>query len=995
MCPRALCILVFAYLLSTPASAQQVSFTAPDSVCVNSPVSVSNVFPGATTYNWNFCVSNIDTTPTAIDLGNVGGMLSSPVWMSVVQDGGNYYAFVIDHLSGNLICLSFGSSLLNTPTSQNLGTCGVIPQEAEGIQVIHAGGMWTAIIVGGNTTLYPSKIVKVDLGASLAAMTPVGTDWGNIGGLYFPVKLYIFQDASGDYHGFTDNFTGNTLTEFDFGTSFVNPPTGINLGNIGGLNGPTGIFPIQDAGNWYLFITNEISNTLTRLDFGSSLLNTPTPVNLGNPGNTLNGPRDFYLMKFCGKTVGYALNQNSNDLVKLDFNAGVTDPAPTAVSLGNLNGDFNFPHSFANFFQAGSNIYTFVCNVNSNAMTELVFEGCNNISIPNSTLPTPPPFSYSVPGVYNISLMTDLGLPTQSTYCQSIVVLPPPTITLPADTSVCVGEPGTLMAPSYPGATYTWSTGSDSNSAVMDTAGKYWVDLNDYGCTLSDTVKVKAIPVPTLNLPADTTLCDSGILRYATTQPVTFVWNTASITDSTKADTSGSYWLQLNEGGCTAIDTIKVTIVSTHQIHLGDDTTYCGPGILSFVDTALVTYQWNTGSDSSSTPVTSTGSYNLAVNDQGCISRDTVQITVVPIPAVYLPQDTFFCDSGMLSYVSPLPVTYVWSTGSDSSSTLVRQSGLVRLTVSTQGCSVKDSTLCTVPVTPPLYLPKDTIFCGPGVLGFVSALPVTYTWNTGAVTDTIGVTGDGSYWLALDNQGCISRDTTLATVKVATIVNLGDDTAVCLNEAPFVLTAGNPVGYTYKWQDNSAASTYPVTTPGLYYVKVTGTDGCSAADTILITARPAPYFTLGGVQPICPGEVIVLNPGVDSLTYTWQNGSADTILDVTEPGTYFVTGSNVCGSYQDSVTIYRGICVVHVPSAFTPNGDGANDVLRVLGVEVVDQFDFCIYNRWGQKVFETGDKSQGWDGASQPVGAYVYTLRFRYEITKQVYTMSGTVTLIR
>jgi gliding motility-associated-like protein len=978
---------------------QQAGFTAPDSVCVGAPVQVKNLTTGAGSYSWNFCVSNIDTTPSAVNLGGFGGVLDAPVFMSVVQDGGNYYAFVTNNLSGHLICLKFGASLLNpAPAVQDLGNCGVIPITTEGIQVLNVGGLWTAIIVGGDGVSDVPRIVKVDLGASLAAMTPVGTNWNNIGDLNYPVKLYIFQDVGGLYHGYTVNFNTNTLTRFDFGASFVSPPTGVNLGNPNGvLNGPTGLFPIVDGGNYYLFLPNETGNTLTRLDFGNSLLNPPIATSLGNPGGVLNGPRDFAMVKFCGRTVGYGVNHFSNDLVKLDFPAGVADNNPTAASLGVLAG-MDFPHSLSNFFQVGSNVYSFIPNASGNTITELIFEGCNNQNIPNSSLPAPPAYSYSVPGIYNISLMTDVGLPTQSSYCQSIVVLPPPTITLPADTSFCQGTSVKLTAGYYPGGIYAWNTGSDSNSAFINTSGQYRVDLNDYGCTASATGQGTALPVPVIDLPADTLFCDSGELRYATSQPVTFVWNTQSITDSTRADTSGSYWLQLNEAGCTAIDTVKVTIVSTHEVQLGDDTAYCGPGILQFPDTGQVTYQWSTGSDSSSTPVTVTGPYSLALSDRGCVSKDTVQITVIGLPDIYLPADTLFCDSGVLRYDSPLSVTYAWSTGSDSSSTVVKAGGKVKLSVDNMGCTVTDSSIVTIGQTPPIYLPGDTLLCGPGLLKYVSALPVTYTWSTGSVTDTTGVPVSGLYWLQLDNRGCLSRDSTQVTVNPVPVVNLGNDTTVCLSRQPYLLNAGNAPGYTFQWQDNSTGSTYSVITPGLYYVKATA-GGCSAADSVSVWASPLPYFTLGKNQPICPGEAIYLNPGVDTLTYTWQNGSADTVLRVTEPGTYFVTGVNDCGSYQASVTIYKGICVVHVPSAFTPNGDGINDLFKVLGVEVVDHFDFCIFNRWGQKIFETEDKARGWDGACQgvlqPTGAYVYTLHFRYLITGQSYQMDGTVTLIR
>jgi len=81
----ALLLTVF-FSIGNTCIAQQANFTAPDSVCVNSPVTIKNLSLGASTFSWNFCVSNIDTTPSFASLGDPGGFFSEPVWMSVVQD---------------------------------------------------------------------------------------------------------------------------------------------------------------------------------------------------------------------------------------------------------------------------------------------------------------------------------------------------------------------------------------------------------------------------------------------------------------------------------------------------------------------------------------------------------------------------------------------------------------------------------------------------------------------------------------------------------------------------------------------------------------------------------------------------------------------------------------------------------------------------------------------------------------------------------------------
>src|SRR5205823_829140 len=94
---------------------------------------------------------------------------------------------------------------------------------------------WYAIMVGGDPGGgNPSKIVKLDFGPALDNTTPAVTNWGNIGSLNYPIDLHIFKENN-IWYGLTTNSRSNTITRFNFGTSFNNIPTGVNLGNPGNL----------------------------------------------------------------------------------------------------------------------------------------------------------------------------------------------------------------------------------------------------------------------------------------------------------------------------------------------------------------------------------------------------------------------------------------------------------------------------------------------------------------------------------------------------------------------------------------------------------------------------------------------------------------------------------------------------------------------------------------------------------------------------------------
>ncbi len=114
---------------------------------------------------------------------------------------------------------------------------------------------------------------------------------------------------------------------------------------------------------------------------------------------------------------------------------------------------------------------------------------------------------------------------------------------------------------------------------------------------------------------------------------------------------------------------------------------------------------------------------------------------------------------------------------------------------------------------------------------------------------------------------------------------------------------------------------------------------------------------------------------------------------------YTVTDQYGCEhTVQKKVIIYAS-CYLAVPSAFTPNGDGLNDVLRPLNAIKADQLEFRVYNRWGQLLYKTTDWKQGWDGKvngkAQPTGVYIWMLRYKSRDTQQLLEQKGTAALIR
>jgi gliding motility-associated-like protein len=133
----------------------------------------------------------------------------------------------------------------------------------------------------------------------------------------------------------------------------------------------------------------------------------------------------------------------------------------------------------------------------------------------------------------------------------------------------------------------------------------------------------------------------------------------------------------------------------------------------------------------------------------------------------------------------------------------------------------------------------------------------------------------------------------------------------------------------------------------------------------------------------------------------WDNGSTSPTLPVTNGGTYTVTVFNDCGTATDNITVDFVQCEPKpvVPNAFSPNGDGRNDVFRPVVRGQMFDYELRIFNRWGELIFMTSDNHKGWDGKYKgvpvDVGTYVWWLTYKKVPGGASNVLKGEVTVIR
>ncbi len=289
--------------------------------------------------------------------------------------------------------------------------------------------------------------------------------------------------------------------------------------------------------------------------------------------------------------------------------------------------------------------------------------------------------------------------------------------------------------------------------------------------------------------------------------------------------------------------------------------------------------------------------------------------------------------------------------------------------------------------------------CYPGELTLDAPLGFTfYQWQDGSTMGNLTVEDSGTYWV-ISAGGCQLRVDTFRVLRVNLRFDLGEELVTCLP-----LSLSGPQGMeTYLWQGGQTTPSIPVTDGGLYWLEVRK-DGCMARDTVVVEFRSntsTVHDTL-----LCQGKPVdlILTAVVpEGGTALWNNNSSAASIRVTDTGTYWVTVSEYNCTYTDTTRVGYIVCDCEAvfPSAFSPDGDGFNDLFRVIVPANcrVSGYQLSVYNRWGELVYSTRDVTSGWDGRYRgqkaELGTYMYVAELELGEQRKVHRYKGDVILVK
>ena len=557
----------------------------------------------------------------------------------------------------------------------------------------------------------------------------------------------------------------------------------------------------------------------------------------------------------------------------------------------------------------------------------------------------------------------------------------PPLVNLGNDTSICGNGPLTLNA-GNPGDTYTWSTGATTQTISVNTSGNYWVHVDSGGCIGADSILVNFVTNPVVNLGPDTSICTgNNITLNAGNSGFNFLWSTGATTQTINVNSAGNYSVIVSVGACTGTDTIHINVVNPPTVNLGNDTSICsGQQVTLNAGNPGDSYQWSTGATTQTITATTSGTYWVHVSNGGCVSTDSLAITVVNNPTVNLGPDSTVCigttvtlNAGNAGY------NYLWNTGATTQTITVNTAGNYWVYVNIGACAGSDTIHLTTVNPPVVNLGNDTSVCSPLTVTLNAGNAGDfYLWSSGAISQTITANTSGTYWVLVNNGHCSTADSINVQIVPTPSVSLGPDTSICLGQS-LSFDAGNS-GDTYLWSTGATTQTINVDSAGTYWVRVNN-GNCKSLDTTTLTVITPPTPDLGGDKVIC-GITGTIAAGVTAPHYLWSTGDTTSTINVYAPGgTYWLVASQGMCWKSDSINV----SFVHdsdywsPPNVFTPNADGKNDYF-IPGIVSATNYDLKIFNRWGELMFETNNPLIHWDGKNKnsdvPEGCYYWLAKY-------------------
>jgi trimeric autotransporter adhesin len=651
----------------------------------------------------------------------------------------------------------------------------------------------------------------------------------------------------------------------------------------------------------------------------------------------------------------------------------------------------------------------------------------------------------STAGNYAVTVTSAFGcVGTTST---TMVINPLPTPTITGITAICQGTTSTFDAGAGYSA-YLWSNGSTTQTINPGVAGNYTVTVTDInGCQNSTALALVVNPLPTPSITGNFAFCqgDNSDIN-AGAGYVSYQWNNGATSQIINVSNMGTYTVTVTDNnGCSSSTSTFITVHTLPVPVISGLNAICDGTTTTFNTGNYSSYLWSDGSSGATLTTGIAGTYSVVVTDvNGCTGSASQTLTVYDLPSATISGNNTICFGEntplQFTFVGTAPFTYTYTNGlvtsppqtanSNSATIPISPGNTVTYTIATisdANCpgSASGSAAITVNQLPQPLITGDLSICD-GETTTLTATPgfVTYTWSNSSNTPVINTGIGGIYTVTVEDQnGCLgtSPAANLVVNMVPVVAFTNDTTLTCsVPKVNFTnLSVYDPFSV-FEWTfgdggtSNAPNPSHLYFNPGTYPVSLTITTpaGCtnSTSQNVSVVFFPLPvadFVTSPPSTNVFNGKVGFVDRSSHAVSWMWDFGDGARSHEqnpshyYNEVGDYLVTLyiTNIAGC-EDVHQEIININPYYIPNAFTPNGDGVNDMFFYSGYQLdVSSYNMKIFNRWGQLVFTGAGENDNWNGMSDdgqpaPAGTYVYRLIVKTRGGKE-HVFNGQVNLVR
>lgn len=656
-------------------------------------------------------------------------------------------------------------------------------------------------------------------------------------------------------------------------------------------------------------------------------------------------------------------------------------------------------------------------------------------------LAVPAPTAVASSGVYTLTATNAAGCTDVAV--ADVTVTSNPLLGADQSVGICAGHSTDLtLAFNTIGLAATWSLGGSVIQAPTSASvpGSYELVVSTAnGCADTAAVVLNVMAAPDLGANMAQSVCSNAQLDLTTlypanTLPAQWTLQGDAVAEPGAVNAAGNYRiLVIDANGCTDSAFVSVTVNAAPV--LGEDASVQACDGAAVDLTGLFSAQglvcdWTVNGTPvlDATSIGNGGIYLLEATDvNGCADQAQALLSFNPNPAIGPDQALSICSGSALDLTDAIPANgqaAQWALNEQpvADPTTVAAAGAYQLTItSAMGCTSEATVTVQVEDVPMLGADQNTTTCA-GVAVDLSAMfnsgQAITAWSlSGApVTDATNVLAAGNYRLiATTAAGC--ADTAFVVLSVDDGPQLGVDRSFDLCSWQSLNLEGlfpaQEASVVFALDGAPVTAPSAVAIPGTYQVIATSANGC--ADEVLVTVSPRECLCEADIDhnAHCLQEPAQFVVQADSavLSSHWTFGNAAPLATVQDPAVRFTRDGEVtvtllvqltCGPVEVTRTILITDCAeechAFIPTAFTPDKDGINDVWGWQSACSPKDYELMVFNRYGEMIFSTTTPGTVWDGtyngADCPLGVYVYRTSFRLPYQERKEAL-GSVTLLR